>query len=103
MLPPVSGHGPSAASIEAWQTIRSSRMIIYSALCAAAAHHDQQGPTREVSKTREMLALRGEALRLINKDLSKLRKGGRPSDALLFSVMSLGLEPVWDPSPSTSQ
>jgi len=93
-LPATSSYGPSAAAIEAWQTVLSSRMLIHSVICTAAAHYDSERSTQEYTKSREMLAIRGEALRLIHNELSGLRKGDKPSTALLSSVLCLGPEPV---------
>lgn len=98
LFPTNSAGKPTAAAIEAWNAIRSSRMVIHAVTCGAAAYRDSQRPTTELSKSREALAHRGEALRLINDEVSDLREGEKPSDALIFAVLAMTAEPHDDSS-----
>lgn len=96
LFPTDSADKPSDAAFEAWHAIRSSRMVIHAIICGAAAHRDSQRLTIEQSKSREVFAHRGEALRLISNELSNLREGDEPSEALIFSVLAMTAEPIDD-------
>jgi hypothetical protein len=70
LFPTSSADAPSAAAIEAWHAIHFSRMDIHAISCGATAHRDSLCLTAEQSRSREVLAHRVEALRLINDELS---------------------------------
>jgi len=87
---PTVPNSPSAAAVEAWQTIRSSRMAIHARIVGAAIQRDASCLVGEVSRSYELLAHRSEAIRLIKDEISALGKHGKPSDALIIAVSGLG-------------
>jgi len=85
----------STGALDVWQTIRSSSMAIHAVISGSAVHLDWQNKSDELSKSPEALAHRGQALRLINQEISQL-EGKEPSDALLLAILAL------TPNPPTS-
>jgi hypothetical protein len=75
-------------------------MAIHAIICGATAHRDSLCLTAKQSRSREVLAHRGEALRLINDELSNLSYVNEPSEALIFSILAMTTEPL-DASPQT--
>lgn len=83
--------GTSSGVSDVWQIIRSSNMTIHAVISGSAVHLDWQNKSK-LSNSQEALTHRGEALRLINQEISQL-KGKEPSDALLLAILALTPNP----------
>jgi len=69
-------------------------MLFHASTHAAAAHRDSLQPLNSLTRTAEALAHKTEAIRLINQELSRMRRdGGVPDEALLIAVCSMTAEP----------
>jgi len=75
--------------MEAWIAVRASPMAFHAVQCASATASRN---TALAYQTLDLLAHRGEALRLINEEVSRLRDGEEPSDELLLSVLCMATE-----------
>ena len=67
-------------------------MVVHTIICDATAHRDSLCLTTEQSRSREVLAHRGEALRFINDESSNLSYANEPSEALIFSILAMTAE-----------
>lgn len=72
-----------------WQIIRSSPMAVHAVIAGSAVHLDWQNQSMELSRSPEALAHRGQALRLVNEEISRLHKESEPSDALFLAIQAL--------------
>jgi len=79
----------SDLAMEAWIAVRASPMAFHAVQCASATASRNAALA---CQTLDVLAHRGEALRLINEEVSRLRDGEEPSDELLLSVLCMATE-----------
>lgn len=64
-------------------------MALHAVIAGSAVHLDWQNSSIELSRNPEVLAHHGEALRLINDELSRLHKESEPSNALFLAIQAL--------------
>lgn len=67
-------------------------MVIHSSMWSTYVSLIERPQAVEKCITREMLSHRGAGLRLINEELSLVRNGKAPSDALLLSILATTIE-----------
>lgn len=101
-LSPSSANKTTASAMKTCHAAHACPMTFHSVVSGVAAARDYLfNPPLNLSKSFEGLAHRGEALRLINENLSSLQGDANavPSDELLLSVLSMTAE-VPDPEAS---
>ena len=75
---------------EWWPIFSNIPAVFHAFLFAAAVHYDDLHLTTSLSKTREILAHKHEALRQLRKALAELN-GAMPRDALILAMTYLGI------------
>jgi len=79
----------SDLALEAWAAVQASPMAYHAVQCASATASCNAAAA---CQTLDALGHRGDALRLINEEVSSLRDGDEPSDELLLSVLCMATE-----------